>query len=116
MSTEGISGNPAVAPRAASHRSPSLDAQLETVRGQLQDWVTCPSSKTPEGKAKIRQITEQFEAVKQQIKKADDPQGRADTTTAAEGTAADGESSGGSNRPRRFRLDAPMGGYLDVSA
>lgn len=113
MSNDGITRPGPTAPTAACHRSPSLDAQLQHARGQLQDWVTCPSSKTPEGKAKIRQASEKLEEVKQQIKKADgDPAG-------VDGVAP-GDKGGGDSRdsspPRRLLLSAPMGGYLDVSA
>jgi hypothetical protein len=54
----------------AARHSPNLDAQLNTYRAQLEDWVTCPSAKTPEGKAKIAQITVEFDAVKKQIAQA----------------------------------------------
>jgi hypothetical protein len=56
---------------AVTRGSPNLDAQLQTCRAQLEDWVTCPSAKTPEGKEKIRQITVKFDAIKQQMKAAD---------------------------------------------
>jgi hypothetical protein len=51
--------------------SPNLDAQLRTYRAQLADWVTCPSAKTPEGKAKIEQISAKLNSVKSEIKKSD---------------------------------------------
>lgn len=50
-------------------RTPGLDAELNTARAQLEDWVTCPSAKTPEGKAKIREVTAKFESIKAQIAK-----------------------------------------------
>ena len=42
---------------------------MRTCRAQLADWVTCPSAKTPEGKAKIQQITSKLDSIKEQIKK-----------------------------------------------
>jgi len=61
----------AAAPGASSPetRTPSLDAELSTARAQLEDWVTCPSTKTPEGKAKIKEVTAKFDAIKAQIAK-----------------------------------------------
>ena len=59
------------APRSAAPgtRTPSLDAELNTARAQLEDWVTCPSAKTPEGKAKIKEVTAKFDSIKAQIAK-----------------------------------------------
>jgi hypothetical protein len=48
-------------------RTPGLDAELSTARAQLEDWVTCPSAKTAEGKAKIKEVTAKFDAIKAQI-------------------------------------------------
>jgi hypothetical protein len=62
---------PAGTGASATRGSPSLDAQLQTCRSQLEDWVTCPSAKTPEGKEKIRQITDKFDAIKRQMKQTD---------------------------------------------
>jgi len=49
---------------------PNLEAQMRTCRAQLADWVTCPSAKTPEGKAKIEQISSKLDSIKDQIKKS----------------------------------------------
>jgi len=56
---------------APARKSPNLEAQMRTCRAQLADWVTCPSAKTPEGKAKIEQITAKLDSIKDQIKKSD---------------------------------------------
>lgn len=45
---------------------------MRTCRAQLADWVTCPSAKTPEGKAKIEQITSKLDSIKDQIKQSGD--------------------------------------------
>jgi hypothetical protein len=65
-------------------RTPSLDAELNTVRAQLEDWVTCPSAKTPEGKAKIKEVTAKFDSIKAQIAK----EAKATDATAVAATAA----------------------------
>jgi hypothetical protein len=56
---------------APKRSAPDLDAQVRTYRAQLADWVTCPSAKTPGGKAKIEQISAKLVAVEGQIEKAD---------------------------------------------
>lgn len=94
---------------ATASASPSLNAQLNTCRAQLQDWVTCPSAKTPEGKAKIDQITSRMEAIRAQIEKAGqrkDNQSSAPRAMQATGqTAADPPANGG-----------PLGSQIDVYA
>jgi hypothetical protein len=57
--------------RAGAQSPPNLDAQMRTCRAQLADWVTCPSAKTPEGKAKIEQISTKLDEIKHEIKKSD---------------------------------------------
>ena len=46
-----------------------LEAQLNRYQVQLADWCNCPSGKTPEGKAKIRQLQDQADAVKAQLER-----------------------------------------------
>ena len=58
---------------APTRPTPNLDAQLRTYRAQLADWVTCPSAKTPQGKAKIEQISAKLASVENEIKKKSDP-------------------------------------------
>ncbi len=55
-------------PRPPAAASSEL-ARLET---QLSDWVHCPSCKTPAGKAKIAEISDKIEAIKAQVKTAED--------------------------------------------
>ena len=71
VSAVGSASPVAATPRASSPgtRTPSLDAELNTARARVEDWVTCPSAKTPEGKAKIREVTAEFDAIKAQIAK-----------------------------------------------
>ena len=65
-------------------RSPSMDAQLSDARAKLDDWVTCPSAKTPEGKAEIKKATAQVNTAKAQIKQADDANAQAVTAKSAD--------------------------------
>jgi hypothetical protein len=63
MSPSASAGMPA-------RTSPNLEAQMRTCRAQLADWVTCPSAKTPEGNAKIEQISFKLDSIEGQIKKS----------------------------------------------
>ena len=47
-----------------------LDVQLDKCKGQLADWVNCPSCKTPEGNAKIQEVSDKIAAIEQKIKGA----------------------------------------------
>jgi hypothetical protein len=53
-------------------RPAGLDADLAKAESQLADWVHCPSSKTPEGKAKIAQCQSNVDQIKAKLKAADD--------------------------------------------
>ncbi len=66
--TSSASPASAAAPRAPATAGSEL-AKLET---QLSDWVHCPSCKTPAGKAKIAEITDKIDAIKAQVKTAED--------------------------------------------
>jgi hypothetical protein len=102
----------------------SLDAQLNTCRAQLEDWVTCPSSKTPEGKAKVEALTARFAALERQIEQA----GKAGGAHAARGPAvrdasADTSAASAATGPANARGGAAgrgavglLGGSLDVYA
>ncbi len=46
----------------------TLEAQLDKLQIQLADWVSCPSSKTPEGKAKIKEISDKVSEIEQLMK------------------------------------------------
>jgi hypothetical protein len=77
----------------------ALDAELAKCDRQLADWVHCPSGKTPEGKAKIEEITARRDTVKARIH----------TREVEHVKAADAQA------PRRSPFD-PMGGLVDVYA
>ena len=46
--------------------------QLDRYKIQLADWVNCPSCNTPEGKAKIAEISARIREIEAQMKSADD--------------------------------------------
>lgn len=52
-------------------RPAGLDADLAKWQGQLADWVNCVSAKTPEGKAKIDQISAKISSIKTRMKEAE---------------------------------------------
>jgi hypothetical protein len=53
--------------------SPSvLNAQLAKYQTQLADWESCPSCKTPEGKAKIADLQEKIRNIQLRIQSVDD--------------------------------------------
>jgi hypothetical protein len=45
----------------------SLQDQIRAARAQLNDWVTCVSATTPQGKAEIRSLSTQISAAEEQI-------------------------------------------------
>ncbi len=53
-------------------RPAAADGQLAKCESQLSDWVHCPSGKTPAGRAKIEEISNQIATLKAQIKEADE--------------------------------------------
>lgn len=57
-----------------------LQGQLSRCETQLSDWVNCASAKTPEGKAKIEEVSNQIALIKQRIAQSQetDPGRRAD--------------------------------------
>ena len=48
-----------------------LESQLDKCKTQLADWVSCPSHVTPEGKAKIEEISNKISELEQRIKTTD---------------------------------------------
>jgi hypothetical protein len=48
-----------------------LEAKLDTFKKQLNDWVTCASAKTPEGKKKIADLTTKVSTTEARIKELD---------------------------------------------
>lgn len=48
-----------------------LETQLSQYEVKLADWVNCPSCKTAEGKAKIKEISDKISEIKQRLEVAD---------------------------------------------
>jgi len=68
VSLDSLQSSPAVVmPRPAA-----AEGQLAKCELQLSDWVNCPSGKTPAGRAKTAEISNQIATLKAQIKQADE--------------------------------------------
>lgn len=61
------STNPAVAGKLSA----GLETQLAQYKVKLADWASCPSCKTPEGKAKIAEISDKISDIQQRLEAAD---------------------------------------------
>jgi len=73
----------------AASSTVTLEAQLDKLQIQLADWVSCPSGKTPEGKAKIKEISDKVSALEQVMKsRASIQQSNYPTAIAANGFAS----------------------------
>lgn len=57
-----------VTPSLAGNSSAGLDPQLAKYKAQLSDWVNCDSCNTPEGKAKIQELSDKIAVIEQKIK------------------------------------------------
>ena len=105
-----------------------LDADLAKAQSELADWVHCPSSKTPEGKAKIEEVSAKVDAIKGQMKKAEEgPQivaqpaarteqthrSQADASDPSQASSAAGSAPTAAARPLVF---SGLGSYLNVYA
>jgi septal ring factor EnvC (AmiA/AmiB activator) len=108
----------AAAGAAPARRAPSLDAELNTARAQLEDWVTCPSATTPEGKAKIAQLSAKAESIKSRIAQADATQDarRADAQSAARAEGVQRATGTARDAPAPPRFGSTLGGLLDTFA
>ena len=111
-----------VQPRATvageSPRAPVIaDAQLAKREAELSDWVHCPSSKTPEGKAKIAQISAQIDTLKAQIVKAQDAKKSVEAAVKASASAPSPQPPDrpGTQPAASPRFDA-LGTWIDLRA
>ena len=93
-SIERLNGMPSSsAPGGAAPRPPATaGGELARLEVELSDWVHCPSCKTPAGKAKIAEITDKIDAIKAQVKAAEE----------AKATAWRGNEAMESSRTVRF--------------
>lgn len=57
--------------KGAGTSTASLEAQLNRYQVQLADWIHCASCNTPEGKAKIKEISDKIAEIQQRIRAAD---------------------------------------------
>ena len=58
-------------PSGAGPSGAGLDYQLAKYQSQLADWQNCPSCNTPEGKAKIQEISAKIDDITQRLKASD---------------------------------------------
>ena len=100
VSTSASAAAPQAAPANAS-------AELAKYESQLSDWVHCASSKTSEGKAKIAEITDKIEAIKAQVKRAEDAKPKVPDLQTQDGVPTAPQ--------RQLRLDH-LGTWLDAQA
>ena len=94
-------------PAGSAHAPANASTELAKLESQLSDWVDCPSGKTSAGEAHIAAITGQIDAIKAQVKKAEEQK----ASHAASPQSVEGASSAGP----RIRLDG-LGTQLDAQA
>jgi len=58
-------------PSAFGKSTAGFEVQLAHYEIQLSDWINCPSCKTPEGKAKIAEISDKISNIRQRMKSAE---------------------------------------------
>ena len=79
-----------------------VDAQLAKCETQLADWMACPSRKTPEGKAKIAELSDKIKTLKKRQKVADSGTSNASTpklkSTASDSVTANQNAQGQDSR------------------
>jgi hypothetical protein len=66
----GIAGGGSASIAAVGIPAGLLAADLSKCQVQLSDWVHCASASTPEGQAKIKQISQQIGAIEAKIRVA----------------------------------------------
>ena len=106
-SIDGANTGSSVPPPASVRLPADASAELAKLETKLADWVHCPSSRTPEGKAHIADITQQINAIKNQVKKAEAQ--RAPRRVSTPQLAPAGSAGA------KVRLDG-LGTYLDLAA
>ncbi len=115
-------------PASNGKSSAGLETQLAQYQVKLADWVSCPSCKTPEGKAKIAEITNKIGDIKQRMEAAEaakqrsaasetaanSPVGKSRDKAASASGANDSPDYGASAAPSQF--SGAVGNRLDVFA
>ena len=92
--------------RAAAARA-NASAELVKYESQLSDRVHCASSKTPQGKAKIAEITDKIESIKARVKRAEHAKPPTPAEQAPDATG---------NTPRHQLRLGHLGTWLDAWA
>lgn len=87
-----------------------LEAQLAQYQIQLADWTNCPSCNTPEGKAKIKEITDQISAIKKSLQAISANKPRQNSNPASSG------ATGATASPAPPLSSGPLGSQIDVFA
>ena len=106
-------------------RPVSLDADLATCERQLSDWVHCVSASTPEGKAKIEELSLRLGEIKSRMQEADQASVAPSFRTATQGVngavlvgeqTATGPGSATDPQPQLVARPVAnaLGGHLDV--
>lgn len=86
----GAIGSAPAAGFAQADSTAALESQLARCQTQLADWTHCPSSRTPEGKAKIQALQDQQAQLQRRL---DVDQRRVAAKDDASGTRAQAASS-----------------------
>ena len=82
----GAIGSTGVAgPSGFGKSTAGFEVQLAHYEIQLSDWINCPSCKTPEGKAKIAEISAKISDIRQRMKSAEIQRQNAPTKLTAAG-------------------------------
>ncbi len=94
MSGIGAIGSTVFPGQAGAGKSgAALEAQLAQYQIQLADWVSCPSCNTPEGKAKIQDLSNRVSETQRSIKAAEAPSQGSRPGVQAAASIADGRGS-----------------------
>jgi hypothetical protein len=87
-----------IASLGAAPNSGVLESQLNRYEIQLADWCHCPSRTTPQGAQKIAELQAKADAVKAQLKQADEARSAqkvAETPTVSDSTVQRSSSTAG---------------------
>lgn len=103
----------ATLPASDTKSATFLEARLARYQAQLSDWTHCVSAKTPEGKAKIKDLSDKVAATTADLDAARRVEDRRKADVRAEAT--DGSAAGSVARVR-FGLFEPRGTQVDVYA
>jgi hypothetical protein len=104
-------------PAGSGKSTAGLESQLAQYEVKLADWVNCPSCKTPEGKAKIAEVSDKISEIKQRMKAADATNSPADgNNDKAVSVLRAKDYVGDTSHPAPPRPTGNIGSRLDVFA